>query len=32
VDRAHPWRHDAQKLARVIMEIYQEKTGPLRDS
>ncbi len=32
VDRTHPWRHNAQKLARVIMEIYQEKTGPLRDS
>ncbi len=31
VDRAQPWRHDAQKLAQVIMDIYREKTGPLRE-
>lgn len=32
VDRAHPWRHDAHKLAQVIMEIYRERTGPLREN
>lgn len=30
VDDAHPWRHDAVKLAQVIMDIYDERTGPLR--
>lgn len=29
-DTAHPWRHDSQKLAQVIMDIYDERTGPLR--
>ncbi len=29
VDSIHPWRHDSQKLAEVIMDLYQEKTGPL---
>jgi uncharacterized cofD-like protein len=29
VDTLHPWRHDAQKLAEVIMNLYQERTGPL---
>jgi uncharacterized cofD-like protein len=29
VDDAHPWRHDAVKLAQVIMDIYLERTGPL---
>ena len=29
VDEIHPWRHDAKKLAKVIMELYQEHTGPL---
>lgn len=29
VDDAHPWRHDALKLAQVIMDIYLERTGPL---
>lgn len=29
VDEAFPWRHDALKLARVIMDIFEEKTGPL---
>jgi hypothetical protein len=29
VDPLHPWRHDAQKLAQVIMDLYQERTGPL---
>jgi hypothetical protein len=29
VDEAFPWRHDAVKLAQVIMDIYEERTGPL---
>jgi uncharacterized cofD-like protein len=29
VDEIIPTRHDAQKLAQLIMDLYQEKTGPL---
>jgi len=29
VDLKQPWRHDAQKLARVLIDLYQERTGPL---
>lgn len=29
VDDEHPWRHDSLKLAQVIMDIFQERTGPL---
>jgi uncharacterized cofD-like protein len=29
VDEVHPWRHDSRKLSQVILESYQEKTGPL---
>jgi uncharacterized cofD-like protein len=29
VDIKQPWRHDARKLARVLMDLYQERTGPL---
>jgi len=29
VDDAHPWRHDSKKLAQVIMDIFDERTGPL---
>lgn len=32
VDNAHPWRHDSLKLAQVIMDIYNERTGPLAQS
>ena len=28
-DNDHPWRHDAVKLARVIADIFYERTGPL---
>lgn len=28
-DSLHPWRHDSKKLARVIIDLFQEKTGPL---
>jgi uncharacterized cofD-like protein len=30
-DPAQPWRHDSEKSAAVIMELFQEKTGPLAD-
>ncbi len=29
VDKIQPWRHDSAKLARVIIDLYQERTGPL---
>lgn len=29
VDVLHPWRHDSQKLAQVIMNLFSERTGPL---
>ncbi len=29
VDNLNPARHDSQKLAQVILELFQEKTGPL---
>jgi uncharacterized cofD-like protein len=29
VDIKQPWRHDAQKLARVLIDLFQERTGPL---
>jgi len=29
IDPLHPWRHDSQKLSQVIIELLQEKTGPL---
>jgi uncharacterized cofD-like protein len=28
-DDMQPWRHDSSKLARVIIDLYQERTGPL---
>jgi len=29
IDTLHPWRHDSKKLAQVIMDLYQDRTGPL---
>ena len=29
VDDLYPWRHDSRKLAQVIINLYQERTGPL---
>ncbi len=29
VDELYPWRHDSRKLAQVIINLYQERTGPL---
>jgi uncharacterized cofD-like protein len=28
-DGTRPWRHDSGKLAQAIMDLYQQKTGPL---
>ncbi len=28
-DAEHPWRHDSEKLAKVLMDLYYERTGPL---
>ena len=29
VDSGTPWRHDSAKLAEVLIDLYQERTGPL---
>jgi uncharacterized cofD-like protein len=29
IDEIQPWRHDSMKLAKAIMDLYQERTGPL---
>jgi hypothetical protein len=27
VDDAHPWRHDAAKVAQAILDIFNQKVG-----
>lgn len=29
IDETQPWRHDSSKLAKAVMDLYQERTGPL---
>lgn len=29
IDERQPWRHDAAKLARVLMDLYMDRTGPM---
>ena len=29
VDIEHPWRHDSEKLARALIDLLNERTGPL---
>jgi uncharacterized cofD-like protein len=29
VDESQPWRHDSAKLARAVIDLFQERTGPL---
>lgn len=29
IDEKQPYRHNPQKLARIILDLYQERTGPL---
>jgi uncharacterized cofD-like protein len=31
LDVDHPWRHDSQKLAQILMDLLDERTGPLSD-
>ena len=30
IDDEHPWRHNSVKLAQVLMDLFFERTGPLR--
>ncbi len=30
LDEDHPWRHDSYKLAQTIMDLFYERTGPLK--
>jgi uncharacterized cofD-like protein len=29
LDMDHPWRHDSEKLAKVLIDLYYDRTGPL---
>lgn len=29
LDEVQPWRHDSRKLARVIMDLFYDRTGPV---
>lgn len=29
IDKEHPWRHDSKKLTEVLIDLLQERTGPL---
>lgn len=29
VDENNPWRHNSEKLARTLIDLYEERTGPL---
>jgi uncharacterized cofD-like protein len=29
IDEEHPWRHDPDKVTKVIMDLFRERTGPL---
>jgi uncharacterized cofD-like protein len=31
LDEEHPWRHSPEKLARALMDLLEERTGPLSD-
>ena len=31
IDADHPWRHDSVKLSQVLMDLFEERTGPLTD-
>jgi uncharacterized cofD-like protein len=32
VDKVNPWRHDSKKLAQVITDLFNERTGPLGET
>jgi uncharacterized cofD-like protein len=29
IDPEHPWRHDSKRLAKAVMDLFYERTGPL---
>ena len=29
IDPEHPWRHDSKRLAKAVMDLFFERTGPL---
>ncbi len=29
IDEEYPWRHDPQKVTRVLIDLFRERTGPL---
>lgn len=31
VDLDHPWRHDGEKLGHAVIDLYEERTGPLTE-
>jgi hypothetical protein len=31
VDENRSWHHDSRKLSQVLIDLYNERTGPLRD-
>jgi uncharacterized cofD-like protein len=31
LDLEHPWRHNSEKLAKTLMDLLDERTGPLSD-
>jgi uncharacterized cofD-like protein len=31
IDVAYPWRHDSKRLAKTLMNLFYERTGPLTD-
>jgi uncharacterized cofD-like protein len=32
IDETEPWHHNSKKLASVLMDLYQERTGPLAEN
>jgi uncharacterized cofD-like protein len=32
LDVEHPWRHDSLKLGQVIMNLFNERTGPMKNN
>lgn len=32
IDDTEPWHHDSEKLATVLLQLYQARTGPLADA
>jgi uncharacterized cofD-like protein len=32
IDTAYPWRHDSKRLAKTVMDLFYERTGPLSET